>query len=428
MKFWLSLVLMIDGIFFQHLHAQDSLKHEKKIRGLDYEVLPSFAYNPDRGLLYGAVVSMYNYGDSTRYPDYIYNINLIVNRTTHKEYTYRFFFDTKRLFSKKIRLTTDWSFRRNRFEQFYGFNGYNSDYQQNYEDPSKKAFISRYYYNLHKTTYTVLLDVQDELPLRHFRYDLGIGYYNIKIQPSVINETTANPLTLFEKYIDNKVILPGQEKGGITTYLKTGLIFDTRDNESVPTKGIWIEAIYCNAPSFLRNSQAYSQATFIYRQYFTLLPPLVFAYRLVYQTLLTGQMPFYMLPYLLSTYWTDAALGGVKTIRGVHNQRLEGNGYTLANFEFRYFLLNTVVLKKNVGIALNAFTDMGIVSNPYKINPALNNAAFDYRPDHERMHYGVGAGIRLILDHNFILSFDGGQPLNKQDGKTAFYIDLDYLF
>jgi outer membrane protein assembly factor BamA len=428
MKFLFGFFLMMVGPFPFFLQAQDSLNKEKVIKGWDFNAVPSFAYNPDRGVQYGALGSIYYYGDSSNYPDYLDNLYLLFFLTTRKGYATHLFFDSKQPFHGKIRFIADISFRRNQYEQFYGANGYNSIYQKDYEDPSKKAFISREYYNVDKTCNAIVLNVQGKFPLPHLHWNLGISYYNARYWPYIDKRTTKTAQTLFEKYIANEVIPPGQKKGGITTYLKTGIIFDSRDNESIPTRGIWVEGIYCNAPGFLENKLTYSQAAIIFRQYFSLNPRLVFAYRLAFQTKINGQMPYYMLPYLLSTYWTTEALGGVKSIRGVHNQRLQGNGYTLANFEFRYLLFNTTFLKKNVGIALNAFTDMGTVSNDYKISPSLNYAAFDYIPDNEKVHYGVGGGIRFIINHNFIGAVDCGQPLNKQDGKTALYIDIDYLF
>ena len=428
MKFLFSFFLLLVGLFLNSLQAQDSLNKEKAIKGWDYDIVPTLSYNPDHGLQYGALGSIYYYGDSSKYPDYLDNLYLLFILTTRKGYAAHIYFDSKQLFSGKIRLITDLSFRRNQYEQFYGFNGYNSVYQSDYENPSKKEFISRQYYSMDKTSRAILINLQGEFPIPHLQWNLGIGYYNARIRPYTDSGAGKNASTLYEKYVINEVIPSGQKNGGITTYLKAGIMFDSRDNESIPSKGIWFEAIYCNAPRFLQNDLTYSQAAIIYRQYFSLFPRLVFAYRLGYQTLINGQMPYYMFPYLLSTTWTTEALGGVKSIRGVYNQRLQGNGYALANFEFRYFLLNTVVLNKNLGIGINAFTDMGTVSNEYKISPASNYAAFDYKPNNEKVHYGVGGGIRLILNHNFIGAFDCGQPLNKQDGKIAFYVDFDYMF
>jgi outer membrane protein assembly factor BamA len=428
MKHFIFCFFILISPFLPCLQAQDTLSKEKIIKGLDFAFLPSFSYNPDRGLQYGALANFYYYGDSTRYPDYLYSLYLLFARTTKREYSYHFFFDSKELISSKIRLLANLSFRKSGSEQFYGFNGYNSNYQHDFEDPANKDFISRHYYDLRKTAYTALIDVQGELPVPHFRFAAGLGYYNITQRPIIREGHVHNPVTLFSKYLDNGAIPTGQYNGGVTTYLKAGLIYDSRDNESIPTRGIWFEAIYCYAPYFLNNKQSYSQGTLIYRQYLPLKPRLVFAYRVAYQSLIMGEMPYYMLPYLLSTYWTDDALGGVKTIRGVHNHRLEGDGYGLANFEFRYSLLNTILFNHNVGIALNAFTDMGIVSRQHKLNPAVNLAAIDYQPGKEKMHYSAGGGIRFILNHNFIVSFDCGAPFSKKDGQTALYIDLDYLF
>ena len=55
----------------------------------------------------------------------------------------------------------------------------------------------------------------------------------------------------------------------------------------------------------------------------------------------------------------------------------------------------------------------------------------------ETIHATVGAGLRFIMNENFIVAFEYGTPfshLNKnssrynQDGNGAFYINLGYLF
>jgi hypothetical protein len=212
MKFYFSCFLIIGSLFFQYVQAQESTKKNKAIEGLDFGVLPSFTYNTDRGLQYGALASLYYYNESAKYPDYVYSLYLQSTRTTRKGYSNLLYFDSNRLFSQKIRLIVDMAFRRNGYHQFYGFNGYNSDYQSNYEEPSKKDFISLHYYNLHKTTYTVSTDVHVKLPFRYFKFDVGIGYYNIKIHPFFRNRIGINPLTLFEKYINNGIV-PVEQNG-----------------------------------------------------------------------------------------------------------------------------------------------------------------------------------------------------------------------
>ena len=46
-------------------------------------------------------------------------------------------------------------------------------------------------------------------------------------------------------------------------------------------------------------------------------------------------------------------------------------------------------------------------------------------------HITVGAGLRFIMNQNFIVAFEYGKPVgkySKQDGKGAFYINTGYLF
>ena len=46
----------------------------------------------------------------------------------------------------------------------------------------------------------------------------------------------------------------------------------------------------------------------------------------------------------------------------------------------------------------------------------------------DALHATVGAGLRFIMNQNFIVAFEYGKPLNKQDGNGAFYINTGYLF
>ena len=102
--------------------------------------------------------------------------------------------------------------------------------------------------------------------------------------------------------------------------------------------------------------------------------------------------------------------------------------FALANFEFRYTPFHTVLFNRNLGIGFNLFEDMGIVTNQFKIHQSLNGQSFDYQAGHEKMHYAAGAGIRFIVNHNFIVALDFGRALDKRDGTKSFDIGLDYLF
>jgi outer membrane protein assembly factor BamA len=150
-----------------------------------------------------------------------------------------------------------------------------------------------------------------------------------------LNETDDNyfidTITLYDKYVDWGFIDKDEADGGIVNYIKAGIVFDTRDNEANPMKGIWSEAIFTTAPSFLGNKEnSYTKLSIPQRQYFTILPKkLSFAYRLGYQGTITGDAPFYMQPYLISSFSRSSlteGLGGSKSLRGIVRDRIVGDG------------------------------------------------------------------------------------------------------
>ena len=43
-------------------------------------------------------------------------------------------------------------------------------------------------------------------------------------------------------------------------------------------------------------------------------------------------------------------------------------------------------------------------------------------------HGSAGAGLRFVMNQNFIVAFEGAQCFNKQDGGFAFYLNTGFLF
>ena len=44
-------------------------------------------------------------------------------------------------------------------------------------------------------------------------------------------------------------------------------------------------------------------------------------------------------------------------------------------------------------------------------------------------HYSAGLGIKLVMNHNMIISFEGGKPFDKNDGTGLWTnIGFNYLF
>ena len=170
---------------------------------------------------------------------------------------------------------------------------------------------------------------------------------------------------------------------------------------------------------------------FTHRQYFTILPKkLSFAYRLSYQGKLTGEMPFYMLPYIVSSYKTVDGLGGKKSIRGILRNRIMSDGFAYGNFEFRWKFFRTVLFNQNLYLALNPFVDMGMTVDKYDVNydKYNDNNDNDIAKMDDELHIGYGMGLRIAINENFIVAVDYGMAKDERDGSSGLYIGLDYLF
>ena len=179
------------------------------------------------------------------------------------------------------------------------------------------------------------------------------------------------------------------------------------------------------------------------------------AYRLSYQGKISGEMPFYMLPYLFNTapkLATDG-IGGSKTVRGVRRNRIVGDGFAYGNLELRGKVVQGTVLNQNVYIALSAFVDAGMVTQKYKLpedylidpgdfhggdlanqianRPGTGPVDIYDQDEKEVPHVGFGAGFHLAINENFIITVDYGfaaKMKEHEDGDTGLYINLNFLF
>jgi len=426
------------------LGQEDSTKTSKKVKkGFSFGGVPVVAYNSDIGFQYGLLGNIYHYGDGSRYPAYDHSLYLEWSRSTKGNGKNILRYDSEKLIPN-MRVTMEASYRTEKALNFYGFNGYNAYYDDIFEDDSdgNSLYKSRLFYRYERKVTILKADFQGNIIGKKLRWLGGITYLGSKIGPVDVDKLNEGKdpdellldTSLYNNYVTWGAIKDSEKDGGNNAFFKAGLVYDTRDNEPNPNKGIWTEALLLFAPKFMGDyAKTASSLILIHRQYFTLFPDrLTFAYRLSYQTKTSGDIPFYLLPYLYDSYDIRDGLGGAKTMRGVLRNRVVGDGMAFGNFEFRWKFLKTVVFNQNLYIALSAFTDMGRVVDPYKfeLNNNLTNADkelwFNHEP--ESWHMSFGAGLHFALNENFIVAVDYGIAAKEQDGTSGLYIGLNFLY
>jgi outer membrane protein assembly factor BamA len=445
-----SAVLLITALIPMNIRAQsDSTKSapkkaDKIKKGWNFGGVPVLAYDTDIGFKYGALVNVFHYGDGSQYPKYRHSLYFEWSRTTKGSGINQFTYDSEYLIPG-IRVSAEASLLTEQSLDFYGFNGYESYYNADYEDENSDLYISRMFYNQERKLTRFKADFQGKITGPKFRWLAGIEYNHANMGTVNIDKLNKgkdaedmlpDTALLYDKYVEWGVIPEDQAGGGNTTLLKAGLVYDTRDLEANPMKGIWTELQLLMAPSFLGNGDlAYTRLAITHRQYFTLAPEVLsFAYRLSYQTKLWGEMPYYMLPFVYNTApsLTRDGLGGAKTIRGVMRNRVAGDDFLYGNLEMRWKFLRTLVFNQNIYLALSAFLDAGMVTSPYKIDksgvPADEFSQKLVSSGDEKLHLGAGGGLHIVMNQNFVIAFDYGRALDPGDGKGGLYIGLNFLF
>jgi len=426
-----------------------AFSQEEKIKtGWNFGALPAVTYSTDLGFQYGAVVNLFDYGDGTKYPAYNQKFYFEVSRYTKGSSTYRLMYETKTLIPG-INITSDIAYLTDQAYDFYGFNGYDAVYNEVWTDSDLEPTIykSRLFYNTDRKLFRFKNDIKGRLAGERFQWNAGLELKNFTFAPVDIEKLNKGKDEedllpdipgLYQKYVDWGLIDPEEANGGFITTVKAGITYDTRDFEANPMKGIWFETGVEASPSFISDA-GFAKFFAIYRQYFTIIPrDLSFAYRLGYQTTIAGDVPWYHQNQIITSVLagtTSEGLGGSKNVRGVLRNRIVGDGLFYANAEIRWKAVRFSLINQNFYVGFVGFSDFGMVTKkidieiPDQAEMSEGEQVEDFfNPDNEKMHISAGAGLRLVMNENFIVSADLGKALNEQDGNMGFYIGLNYLF
>ena len=426
---------------------------EKKVKtGWNFGgALPAVTYDSDLGFQYGALAEFFNYGDGSKYPDFMDHTYTEISRYTKGSGIYRFMFESNHIIPG-VQWISDLSYLPDQAETFYGYNGYESVYNKDWMDDKSSSYRSRMFYRFQKNQFRFKNDFQGNLSGDHLKWSAGFAFQDFTISSvniDKLNKGKKDKLPsidsvpgLFERYQALGIIPANEAKGGWINTLKVGITWDSRDNKPNPMKGIWTEIGIEAAPKFMGNNWGFSKLYIIHRQYFTLIEKdLSFVYRLGYQATISGHTPFFDQTEVITSRLTGATsegLGGSKTLRGILLDRVVGDAFFMGNVELRWKPVYFKLFKQDCYLGLNGFYDFGMVTKDIKLPDNLQNTFNTLYPSEkysdyfksgkDKLHQSAGISVMLAMNQNFVIAIDCGKALNVQDGNIGFSIDLNYLF
>jgi outer membrane protein assembly factor BamA len=429
-------LLLVVFFYFSGASQEEVIK-----TGWNFGALPTITFDTDLGFQYGALVNLYHFGDGSRYPDYNHSLYFEVSRFTRGSGINRFYYDSDRLIDG-LYTSLDISFLSDQAYDFYGFNGYEAVVNPAWFDDDSGDYISRMFYKYDRKMFRFKVDLQGKVSGENFRWAAGVNLLNFKIGSVDLDKLNRGKEGddllpdvdgLYEKYLQWGIIPAEEADGGFIPELKAGLVYDTRDNRPNPMKGIWTEAVLVGATGFLGSQSSFSKLSLTHRQYFTIIPEdLSLAYRLAWQSTIAGHAPFYYQTQIIVSELKGASsegLGGAKTLRGVRRNRIVGDGIFYGNVEARWKFVRFQAMNNNFYLGLNSFVDFGQVTKKIEWNSILSHLPEEYfDPGAEKMHWSYGAGLRIVMNRNFVVAVDYGLAADRRDGDSGLYIGLNYLF
>ncbi|KWW30034.1 MAG: hypothetical protein AUK64_996, partial [bacterium P201] len=284
----------------------------------------SVRYDADLGFQYGVTCDIFNFGDGSRYPRYNYKFNVEASRYTKGSGVFRFYSDMPYVV-KDTKLFFDVTYFYAKKYEFFGFNGYEANpFDPNvFEAMWNETTVKSGYHFINRNQFRFVGSMQRPFfGVPNLNWTAGLAYYNTKVD-RINLEGYEGQKTLYEDYVNAGVIKKDEAQGGNTTQIRLGLIYDSRDHNSDPTKGIYTEATLVGAPDLIdRKGYSNLSYTFLWRHYIPVYrDKLTFAYRLGAQNRLAGKTPWYMINNLNTMFFQKMyteGLGGSTTLRGVN--------------------------------------------------------------------------------------------------------------
>lgn len=248
--------------------------------------------------------------------------------------------------------------------------------------------------------------------IQHLAYKTFEGMEADAIDPETGDNIKApNGFSLLRRHFEDGLI-SGVE-GGWVSIIQNALIYDTRDYEPDPTKGIYFE-IANEYSSGIIGSQFDFNKLFIQGRYFKQIPVgprTIFAGRVGIGNVFnvsSKDAPFFEYQDQWSPEGSINALGGRGSLRGYRANRFLARSMWFANLEIRARVAEVDFLKQHLTFNIAPFFDMGTVRDRWQ--------DLDFRD----IKTSYGAGLRIGWNQSTTIFFDYG--MSKEDNLFFFGI------
>jgi outer membrane protein assembly factor BamA len=249
--------------------------------------------------------------------------------------------------------------------------------------------------------------------IQHLDYKTFEGMEAKAIDPASGVETEApNGMSLLRR--DQATGLISGLQGGWISIVQAALLYDTRDFEPDPTKGVYVE-IANEFSGKVIGSQFDFNKLFLQGRYYQKLPfgsRTVLAGRIGIGNIFGSKAPFFEFQDQWSPDGSINALGGKQSLRGYRANRFLARSLAFANVELRYRVTEFSFSKQRFALGVAPFFDMGTVRDDWQ-NLSFSNIRYSY-----------GGGLRVAWNQSTILSFDYG--ISKED--KLFFFGIGQIF
>lgn len=211
--------------------------------------------------------------------------------------------------------------------------------------------------------------------------------------------------------------------GGYVNLLRVGMVYDTRDYEPDPSRGVFAEVTHERSMKQIGSDYNFNRTYGSVRGFYRVLPSVLKNNKLILATRVslvnnTGDLPFFEYKNMWGTEGGLSGLGGRTTLRGYIQDRFVGPVMGFGNIELRYRIYELPGFTFNIA----PLFDFG---RPWDKLGNINLK--DYK-------YSYGLGLRIIWNQSTVIYLEWAKSRETENfakgpfASSQFYLNFGHIF